>query len=323
MPFAKPVLGLAALGLLAGCAHRGANPASVEQLNRSIESLRVQNTEYAKQVEELENRVFILTDQLESRKVNEQKVATPQLPTVKLHPENDSATPDTASTMAPATTMVAPEADVEYAGEAAKSSSNRPVLRLHGEHAPMLADRSWAEGEERAGRATRESHGSGGLRVSHSADTEAFRLYRRSYEALRQGKRDGAAEGFREFLRRYTAHDLADNAQYWLGECYYDSKDFPSAVREFRRVVERFPHGNKVPDALLKVGYSYLALGSIDAGKQTLEQLVRSYTRHETAVLATARLADLDRVGAAHHAHDARPQANPPAKTAHSLEEDP
>ena len=319
MSFTKRVIGLAAAGLLAACAHRGADPASVEQLNRSIESLRVQNAEYAKQIEELENRVFILTDQLESRKVNEQKVATPQLPTVKLHPENDSATPEAA--LPPATTMVSPESDVEYAGEAAKSNRNRPVLRLHGEHAPTFVERPAAEGEERPGHATRESQGS--ARAGRNPDMEAFRLYRRSYEALRQGQHDGAAEGFREFLRRYPAHDLADNAQYWLGECYYDSKDFSSAVREFRRVVERFPHGNKVPDALLKVGYSYLALGSVEAGKQTLEQLIRSYPRHETAVLATARLAEIDRGGPAHPSHDSRPPADPPAKTAHAPEEAP
>ena len=292
----------------------------MEQLNRSIESLRVQNAEYAKQIEELENRVFILSDQLESRKVNEQKAATPQLPTVKLHPESGPATAE--SPMAPATTMVsAEESDVEYVGEAAKSNRSRPVLRLHGEQMSTRVERPSPEGEERVLHPTREIQGSGGARVSR--DVEVFRLYRRSYEALRQGKHDEAAEGFREFLRRYPAHDLADNAQYWLGECYYDTKDFPSAVREFRRVVERFPHGNKVPDALLKVGYSYLALGSIDAGRQTLEQLVRSYPRHEAAVLATARLAELDRVGAAHPLHDARPSADQPAKTAHAPEEAP
>jgi tol-pal system protein YbgF len=304
---------------LGACAHRGADQASAEQLNRSIESLRVQNAEYAKQVEELENRVFILTDQLESRKVNEQKVATPQLPTVKLHPESDSATPDTAATLAPATTMVAPESEVEYAGEAAKSNSSRPVLRLHGERTPTFTERPAAEAAERPARTNRESQGS----ARANRDLEAFRLYRRAYEALRQGQHDGAAEGFRDFLRRYAAHDLADNAQYWLGECYYDTKDFPAAVREFRRVVERFPHGNKVPDALLKVGYSYLALGSIEAGKQTLEQLVRSYPRHETAVLATTRLAELDRAGAAHPSHDARPPVNQPVKTARAPEEAP
>jgi tol-pal system protein YbgF len=315
MSFANRAIGLATVGLLAACAHRGPDPTSVEQLNRSIESLRGQNAEYAKQVEELENRVFILTDQLESRKVNEQKVATPQLPTVKLYPENGSAALD--SPLAPATTMVAPESEVEYVGEAAKSNSSRPVLRLHGEQPPTLVEHPATDREERGA----HRDGLGGARAGRNPDMEAFRLYRRSYEALRLGKHDEAAGGFREFLRRYTAHDLADNAQYWLGECYYDVKDFASAVREFRRVVERFPHGNKVPDALLKVGYSYLALGSIDAGKQTLEQLVRSYPRHETTVLATARLAELERAGPAHPSHDA--PADPPAKTAHAPEEVP
>jgi tol-pal system protein YbgF len=318
MSFTKRDIGLAALGLLAACAHREAEPTSVEQLNRSIESLRGKNAEYAKQVEELENRVFILADQLESRKVNEQKVATPQLPTVKLYPEKESAAPE--SPLAPATTMVASESEVEYVGEAAKSNRNRPVLRLHGEQEPMLVEHPTTDREERG--AHRDNQGSG-ARAGRNPDMEAFRLYRRSYEALRLGKHDEAADGFREFLRRYAAHDLADNAQYWLGECYYDVKDFASAVREFRRVVERFPHGNKVPDALLKVGYSYLALGSVDAGKQTLEQLVRSYPRHETAVLATARLAELERAGPAHPSHDARPPADPPAKTAHAPEEVP
>jgi tol-pal system protein YbgF len=87
---------------------------------------------------------------------------------------------------------------------------------------------------------------------------------------------------------------LADNSQYWLGECFYDRKDFTSAVREFRKVIEHYPSGNKVPDALLKVGFSYLSLGSVDAGRQTLSQLQRSYPRHEAAGLASARLAELD-----------------------------
>ena len=306
------------MGLLVACAHRGADPASVEQLNKSIESLRVQNAAYAKQVEELENRVFILSDQLESRKVNEQKVATPQLPTVKLHPENETATD---SALAPSTTMVVTEGEVEYAGEATKSNRSRPVLRLHGEQSSMTVERPSADREDRPQRPTRENLGSADAR--RNPDMEAFRLYRRSYDALRLGKHDEAADGFRDFLRRYPAHELADNAQYWLGECYYDVKDYTSAVREFRRVVERFSHGNKVPDALLKVGFSYLALGSIDAGKQTLEQLVRSYPRHETAVLATTRLAEIDRAGAAQPAHDVRPSADPPVKTAHAPQEAP
>ncbi|HEX7597289.1 MAG TPA: tol-pal system protein YbgF [Polyangia bacterium] len=317
MSSVKCAIGLAVAGLFAACAHRGADKASMDELNRNIESLRNQNAEYAKQVEELENRVFILTDQLESRKVNEQKVASPLLPTVKLHPEADPASPGIPSALMPATTMVAPDSEVEYAGEATKSNRDRPVLRLHGDRSSSQMERPTAEIEERAPRVPREA--SGPSRPSRTSDSEAISLYRQSYQTLRQGRHDEAAEGFREFLRRYATHDLADNAQYWLGECAYDRKDFSTAVREFRRVVERFPHGNKVPDALLKIGFCYLSLGSLDAGKQTLEQLVRSYPRHETSVLANARLAELDRAGAARPS----PSADQPAKTAHAPEEAP
>jgi TolA-binding protein len=50
-----------------------------------------------------------------------------------------------------------------------------------------------------------------------------------------------------------------------------------------------------VADALLKVGFAHLALGSTDAGRQTLEQVVRTYPRLEAAELANAKLAELGR----------------------------
>ena len=96
-----------------------------------------------------------------------------------------------------------------------------------------------------------------------------------------------------EWLRLFASHDFADNAQYWLAEVYYDQKDYPTAVREFRRVMEKYPQGNKVPDALLKLGFCHLALGSTEVARQTLEQVVRSYPGHGAAALATAKLADL------------------------------
>src|SRR5439155_9233799 len=98
-----------------------------------------------------------------------------------------------------------------------------------------------------------------------------------------------------DFIKQHPTHDFADNAQYWLGECYYDQKDYPTAMREFRRVVEKYPQGNKVPDALLKVAFVHLALGSTEVGRQTLEQIVRSYPHHEAAMLAGAKLAELGR----------------------------
>lgn len=277
----------ASFAVLAACAHRQPNQAEVDQLNRSIEALRVQNAAYAKQVEELENRVFILSDRLESRKVTEQRAEAPTLPTVTLHPEARAQVPEPIST--PAGTESASEPEIEYAGDAVKSSAHRPVLRLHGDNAEIQITR-----EPTAAATIRIAH-EGSPRSSRPDNPGAVALYRRSFEALRAGKHDEAAQGFREFLRAYPTHDLADNSQYWLGECFYDRKDFAAAVREFRKVIEHYPNGNKVPDALLKVGFSYLSLGSVEAGRQTLVQLQRSYPRHEAATLASARLAELDR----------------------------
>ena len=311
-------IGISSIALMASCAHRQANQVDVDQLHRSIEALRAQNAAYAKQVEELENRLFILTDQLDSRKVNEEKAEPPRLPTVALHPAPTAPRSAVASGV-PAGTEPDSEPEVEYVGEAAKPNVHRPVLRLRGDAAEVSIIREGPPAREAAPmvRVARE----GAPRVSRDDSAEAVGLYRKAFEALRAGRHEEAAQGFREFLRAYPASDLADNSQYWLGECYYDRKDFAQAVREFRRVIERYPNGNKVPDALLKVGFSYLSLGSAEAGRQTLTQLQRSYPRHEAAVLAGARLADLDRSNAVRPAVGST--AVPTAKAAQLPEEAP
>jgi tol-pal system protein YbgF len=290
----RSVLALLAGVAFAGCAHAESEKvASVSELTRTVQSLRAQNTAYARQVEELENRVFILSDQLDSKKINAEKVSTPRLPAlpqVTLHPQERAAEPVIEET------NEAGEVSVEYAGDAAKTSGKRPLLRLWGDDAPVMSSVERADEREPRKLVVAPAEARGEARPHASAGASAaLDLYRRSLEALRAGRHVEAAAGFRDFLKQHGNHDFADNAQYWLGECYYDQKDYPMALREFRRVVEKYPQGNKVPDALLKVGFAHLALGSAEVGRQTLEQVVRSYPRHEAAALANAKLAELGR----------------------------
>jgi tol-pal system protein YbgF len=297
---------------LAGCGHSEAERnASVTELNRTVQSLRAQNTAYAKQVEELENRIFIMNDQLDTKKVRAERVGAapgPALPKVMLHPA------ERVATVVEEPTAESGDGEVEYAGEAAKSGGKRPVLRLYGDDTPVMSS---VENEAPAPREARrmvvmpresrqETHSAA---PRAAAASEGLDLYRRSLDALRAGRHVEAAAGFRDFLKQHPNHDFADNAQYWLGECYYDQKDYPMAMREFRRVVEKYPQGNKVPDALLKVAFAHLALGSTEAGRQTLEQVVRSYPRHEAAGLANARLAEMGRTASK---TDSRPAQEAP-----------
>ncbi len=118
--------------------------------------------------------------------------------------------------------------------------------------------------------------------------------YQRYYEALRAGNHAYAVTGFRNFVERFPGHDFADNAQYWLGEAFYDQKNYKSALVEFRKVVDDHPQGNKVPDALLKLGYCYRQMGESDKAKQVWEQVMRVYPKSNPALLAATKLRELD-----------------------------
>ena len=161
--------------------------------------------------------------------------------------------------------------------------------------APAVADRT--EASRHAPVAARGSHAH--VRTSPDRDGPGERAsatdvagaeYRAAVELLKSGKSDEAIAALRAFLVHFPKHDYADNAQYWLGEAFYAQKDFTKALVEFRATIETYPRGNKVSDALLKVGYCYQALGQADKARAVLEQVVNLYPKTEPAALAAKRL---------------------------------
>jgi len=99
-------------------------------------------------------------------------------------------------------------------------------------------------------------------------------LYKSSYDALLSGSVDVAKKGFVTFLSSYSHHSLADNAQYWLGECFYHQQDYHAAITEFGNILTNYSDGDKVCDAKLKIGYSYLQMGDIDNGMKYLKDIL-------------------------------------------------
>ncbi len=125
------------------------------------------------------------------------------------------------------------------------------------------------------------------------AADQAAALYRRGLAALKSREYQAAIDALRDVVTRFPKHELADNAQYWLGEAYYDQKDFGRALAEFRATVTAYPRGNKVADALLKVGFAYQALGESAKARAALDQVVNLYPGSPPAGLAAARLETL------------------------------
>jgi tol-pal system protein YbgF len=61
-----------------------------------------------------------------------------------------------------------------------------------------------------------------------------------------------ARQGFQNYLKHCSGTALADNAQYWIGECYYLQKEYARAQQEFEKVVKGFPSSEKIAAARLK-----------------------------------------------------------------------
>ncbi len=127
-----------------------------------------------------------------------------------------------------------------------------------------------------------------------AATEEALRLYDEAYSLFHQQRYDQAEERFRHFLTLYPQTDLADNAQFWIGESHYARGDFTSALEAFTSTVELYPQGNKVADALLKAGKCLEELGQPAVARQTYREITDRFPSSSAAVVARERLTGLE-----------------------------
>ena len=121
--------------------------------------------------------------------------------------------------------------------------------------------------------------------------------YDAAFALMKQGRYEEAAKRFREFVARNPRGPLADNAQYWIGEAAYVTRDFRTALEEFNKVLTNYPQSPKVPDALLKIGYTHYELGAYELARETLNQVVTRYPNTAVARSAQLRLEKLPKNG--------------------------
>ena len=94
-------------------------------------------------------------------------------------------------------------------------------------------------------------------------------------------------------MKRYPSSALLDNAQYWIGEAYYVTRDYDRAAQAFRAVGEKFPSSRKAPDALLKLGYTQFEQKHLSDARATLSTVVERFPGTDAAHLAQERLLKL------------------------------
>jgi len=80
-----------------------------------------------------------------------------------------------------------------------------------------------------------------------------------------------------DLITRFPTHSLAPAAQLWIGEAYYQQRDYRQTLVELKRVMDGYPKSPQVADALLKSGLCHRALGDRPSAGAAWDQVVRDY----------------------------------------------
>jgi tol-pal system protein YbgF len=119
--------------------------------------------------------------------------------------------------------------------------------------------------------------------LTSSTTTPAAQLYRAGTENLQAKKYDAAILSFYDLIATYPDDPLREDAQFLVADIYFGQKDFRGALAEFEALIAAIPRGERVPDALLRIGQCQKNLGDAGRAKRTWERVVRD---HPTSVAA-------------------------------------
>ena len=130
-----------------------------------------------------------------------------------------------------------------------------------------------------------------------AGDVDGQDAYSKAFTLLKEGQYKQSIKAFEAFKANYPNSKYADNAQYWLGEASYVSRDYNKALKEFQRLIAQFPDSSKNSGARLKIGYVYFELKNWAAAREALQQVVTLYPDTTVAKKAKERLQRMKREG--------------------------
>ncbi len=115
-------------------------------------------------------------------------------------------------------------------------------------------------------------------------------LYSSAYADYARGNHDLAIQGFQEYLKSYPDSELADNAQYWIGESYYGKQKFAEAIEAWNLLLKDYPSSDKLPDARVKKGMALEKLGRRSQALLEYRYVVDRYPNSPAARQAREKL---------------------------------
>ncbi|MFQ5792114.1 MAG: tol-pal system protein YbgF, partial [Acidobacteriota bacterium] len=120
-------------------------------------------------------------------------------------------------------------------------------------------------------------------------------LYQQAYTDYTHKRYALAISGFQEVYTSHPDSDLADNAHFWIGECYLAQRQYEQALKAYETLERSYPESNKMSDAKYKKALALRALGRRAEAMQVLELVLEQYPKTPVARAARQMLAELMR----------------------------
>lgn len=105
-----------------------------------------------------------------------------------------------------------------------------------------------------------------------------------------EAKYNEAMAGFKKYLELYPKSDLADNAQFWIGECLMNTKDYEQAILAFEDVIKKYPKGNKVANAMFRQAIAFLEINDKTSSTVLLKKVIKQFPKSNEAKVAQKKL---------------------------------
>ena len=251
----------------------------INDLQKQIVQLRKAHATVSVRVEDHDTELFNTKDQLDTmkRQVAQRYRHVQQIPTVRLQPTRPSS--------------------VAY-----DAKDGRPVLREPAGYDRLTDDgtviRGGAATGRKASRPGSPHRANPPRRVEKNRTTtpderNAVAKYKAAFAHHKAGRYTQAIDAFAAFVEDHPTHGHADNALYWMGESFYVRALWSEALKRFNRVVLGYPQGNKVPDAMLKVGLTYMQMKNYAQAREVLQQVQDNFPNTPIAALAARKMEKL------------------------------
>jgi tol-pal system protein YbgF len=104
---------------------------------------------------------------------------------------------------------------------------------------------------------------------------------------------DLAISGFKAYLASFPGSDFADDAQFYIGQSYYNQGKYTEAADAYNLTIRTYPKSEILSDAYFKLGESYRNLKNPERARSAYQFVIKQYAESAAAAQAQQRLEEV------------------------------